>query len=423
MEVKGYKQTEVGTIPVDWNAVAMETITTHIGDGLHGTPVYSPNGDFFFINGNNLRDGRIVITSETKSVAHSEFIKHRKPLSDRSILMSINGTVGNLGLFNGEPIMLGKSAAYLNVRPEISKQFVYHSLQTQIVKQQFFDGMTGSTIGNLGLATIRQTQIPLPPTEAEQRAIATALNDVDTLLDKINELIAKKRDLKTAAVQQFLTGQTRLPGFHGKWKMKKLGMLGSTYGGLTGKSKRDFGDGAAQYVTFLNVITNVVIDCEGFERVRVAPSESQNRVLCGDLLFNGSSETPEEVAMCALMNKDVTNLFLNSFCFGFRLQEDAQADGLFLAYYMRSRVGRELMKSLAQGSTRYNLSKAALLDASIRLPTFPEQKAIAAALTDMDAELSALELRRDKIRALKQAMMQELLTGKTRLVPTGGANA
>ena len=240
---------------------------------------------------------------------------------------------------------------------------------------------------------------------------------MDALLAALDRLIAKQRDLKQAAMQQLLTGQTRLPGFTGKWETKRLGEVGATYGGLTGKTKADFGDGSAHYISFMNVMTNIVIDCGEFERVKVAPTESQNRVTKGDLLFNGSSETPEEVAMCAVMMGDVPDLFLNSFCFGFRFRERAEADGLFLAYYLRSKEGRELMKSLAQGSTRYNLSKVALLKSPLLLPPLPEQTAIATVLSDMDLELAALEQRRDKTRALKQGMMQELLTGRTRLPP------
>jgi type I restriction enzyme S subunit len=201
-----------------------------------------------------------------------------------------------------------------------------------------------------------------------------------------------------------------------EWEVKRLGEVGSTYGGLTGKTKADFAIGTGRYVTFMNVMANVVIDCALFEQVRVTSSESQNRVNKGDLLFNGSSETPEEVAMCSFMASHVPNLFLNSFCFGFRLRDETQTDGLFLAYYLRASPGRELMKSLAQGSTRYNLSKSALLDGEVRLPLKAEQTAIATVLSDMDAELAALETRRDKTRDLKQGMMQELLTGRTRLV-------
>jgi type I restriction enzyme S subunit len=202
----------------------------------------------------------------------------------------------------------------------------------------------------------------------------------------------------------------------GEWEVKRLGEVGFTYGGLAGKTKADFGAGEGQYITFMNVMANVEIDCERFDGVRVSPNESQNRVMRGDLLFNGSSETPEEVAMCSLLTKDVPGLYLNSFCFGLRLRSSAPADGLFLAYLIRSGEGRKVMKSLAQGSTRYNLSKSALLDATVRLPFIDEQTAIAVVLSDMDAELAALEARRDKTRNLKQAMMQELLTGRTRLV-------
>lgn len=274
----------------------------------------------------------------------------------------------------------------------------------------------GSTFVELTLSSLRLLEIPLPPNEREQGAIATALSDVDALIAGLERLIDKKRDIKQATMQQLLTGQTRLPGFSGEWEACPLGDLGTTYGGLVGKSKADFGHGSAHYVPFVNVMANIRIDCNALESVEVASTENQNRVCVGDLLFNGSSETPEEVALCSLMTESVENLYLNSFCFGFRFKPGAEASGLFLTYLMRSQIGRELMKSLAQGSTRYNLSKSALLQAAFLLPGKAEQTAIATVLSDMDADLSALESRLTKTRAIKQGMMQELLTGRTRLV-------
>jgi type I restriction enzyme S subunit len=327
---------------------------------------------------------------------------------------SIPGGFGNLNA--ASLVIVGPSPGSLD------SHFLTHVLNSEWGRRQVNALLVGGAQQVFNTRTAGAFSIPLPLLP-EQCAIATALSDVDALLGGLDRLIAKKRGLKQAAMQQLLTGQTRLPGFHGEWEVKRLGELGWTYGGLTGKTKEDFGVGAGQYVTFMNVMTSVLIDHEGFDRVRVAPTDSQNRVMRGDLLFNGSSETPEEVAMCSLMMEDVPDLYLNSFCFGFRLRDRAETDGLFLAYYIRSREGRELMKSLAQGSTRYNLSKGALLDASIRLPSLPEQTAIAAILSDMDAELSAVEARRGKTLALKQGMMQELLTGKTRLVPAKGSHA
>ena len=217
-------------------------------------------------------------------------------------------------------------------------------------------------------------------------------------------------------MQQLLSGQTRLPGFRGEWTATRLGDLGDTYGGLTGKTKEDFGEGNARYITFLNVMMNSILKPDLFESVRVFSAEAQNRAAAGDLFFNGSSETPEEVGMCSLLTEDHEDLYLNSFCFGFRLFPNAFIDGLYLAYFLRSGEGRRLMYSLAQGATRYNLSKTALKNIVFPLPRMPEQKAIAEVLSDMDAEITALEARLTKTRDLKQGMMQELLTGRTRLV-------
>ena len=396
MEVKpGYKQTEMGVIPSDWDIQQLglvAAITTGRKDVNEGNPV----GEYPFFT-----------CSRTRTFSDSY------SFDTEAILIAGNGDVGNLHYYFGK--FEAYQRTYVVSRFTLDVRYLWHQLEYRLVESLGL-GKIGTSIPYIKKENLTGFTFPLPPTEAEQRAIAAALSDVDALLGGLDRLIAKKRDLKQAAMQQLLTGQTRLPGFSGAWEVKRLGDVGSTYGGLTGKTKADFGIGTGRYVTFMNVMTNVVIDCASFEQVRVTPSESQNRVNEGDLLFNGSSETPEEVAMCSFMASDVPNLFLNSFCFGFRRRDEQQTDGLFLAYYLRANPGRELMKSLAQGSTRYNLSKGALLDASIQLPLKAEQTAIAAVLSDMDAELAALEARRDKTRDLKQAMMQELLTGRTRLV-------
>ncbi|MBO1349025.1 MAG: restriction endonuclease subunit S [Hormoscilla sp. GUM202] len=117
-----------------------------------------------------------------------------------------------------------------------------------------------------------------------------------------------------------------------------------------------------------------------------------------------------------MLLKTINDVYLNSFCFGFRLREDFEADGLFLAYFFRSNEGRKLLYNLAQGATRYNLSKTNFMKLKFKIPTRQEQRAIASILSDMDAEIAALEKRRAKTKAMKQGMMQELLTGKTRLI-------
>ncbi|MBA4506337.1 restriction endonuclease subunit S [Corynebacterium sanguinis] len=204
--------------------------------------------------------------------------------------------------------------------------------------------------------------------------------------------------------------------FPNEWQPVRLGSIGKTYGGLTGKSGEDFNTGSASYVTFMQVMGNSRLREPAKGTVNINPGERQNHVQKDDLLFNGSSETPEEVALAAAVDfHPDSDTFLNSFCFGFRLLPDAPADSLFLAYLFRSSVGRNLVSSLAQGATRYNISKTQLLNQAIHLPPKAEQIAIREKLTDAEELINSLERLISKKRAIKQGIMQELLTGRTRL--------
>lgn len=198
------------------------------------------------------------------------------------------------------------------------------------------------------------------------------------------------------------------------WSVKQIGKIGYTYSGLTGKEKSDFGKGESRYITFLNVLNNPILRTDIFEKVSVSEGEHQNLAHKGDLFFNTSSETPEEVGICALLNDDVPNLYLNSFCFGYRLT-DPEVDGLFLSYFFRSKLGRDIMTMLAQGATRYNLSKESFNKTLIAFPPFEEQKRIAEALSGFDDIIGALDEAIEKKRQIKEGLMQQLLTGKTRL--------
>ena len=196
----------------------------------------------------------------------------------------------------------------------------------------------------------------------------------------------------------------------------RLGDVGSTYGGLTGKSKADFGRGDASFVTFLEVINSTRLRGRALGRVRVGRGERQNRVMRGDLLFNGSSETPDEVALSAVVDfEPETPTFLNSFCFGFRLRPGAAVEPAYLAYLFRSSVGRSLVAALAQGAIRYNIAKTKFLDVELTLPSVERQHEIVEALGDADEHIATLGRTISKKQAIKRGMMQQLLTGKTRL--------
>lgn len=200
-----------------------------------------------------------------------------------------------------------------------------------------------------------------------------------------------------------------------------LGTVGTTYGGLTGKTGKDFGHGAGRYVSFTEVMTASRLVGKSLEFVDVRKGERQNEVRRGDVLFNGSSETPEEVALAAVVDFDVPRgVYLNSFCFGYRLTREGVIDPAYLAYFFRSAVGREVVFGLAQGATRYNISKTKLLQTPLDLPPFEEQQRIAATLADCDDLIASLELLITKKQNIKQGMMQELLTGQIRVPDSDG---
>jgi type I restriction enzyme S subunit len=183
----------------EWKETTLEEITTHIGDGFHGTPKYDAEGEYYFINGNNLKDGKIIIKTDTKKVSKEEAKRHKKPLSDKSILLSINGTIGNLAFYNSEKCLLGKSACYINVSDAANTPFMYYHFLNE--EFQFYIEMiaTGTTIPNVPLKGIRKYSFNIPPLP-EQKAIAEVLSSLD---DKIDLLHRQNKTLEQMAETLF----------------------------------------------------------------------------------------------------------------------------------------------------------------------------------------------------------------------------
>jgi type I restriction enzyme S subunit len=273
-----------------------------------------------------------------------------------------------------------------------------------------------TALPSLNGSQLRSIPLLIPEDIQEQRRIVAALGDADDLIATLERLIAKKHAIKQGITHQLVTGQTRLAGLSARWLGVRLRDAGFTYGGLTGKTKEDFGTGSASFVTFMEVIAGPRLLGQRLERVRVRPNERQNPVRLGDVLFNGSSETPEEVALSAVIDFEPhATTFLNSFCFGYRLKRNDLIDPAYLAYFFRSDAGRMSVMSLAQGATRYNIAKTKFLGLSLELPSVDEQRAIVTILRDCEDEIEAVKQRLAKARDVKQGMMQELLTGRTRL--------
>ncbi|MDO9177825.1 MAG: restriction endonuclease subunit S [Agitococcus sp.] len=170
----------------DWPKVKLQEVTTKLGDGLHGTPVYDEQGDYHFINGNNLENGWIAVSEKTKKTSKIEYLKHKKELNDRTVLVSINGTIGNVALYRGEKVFLGKSACYFNVVDTVDKGFVFYVMVSRFFQDYINSMATGSTIKNVSLQLMRDFEFHLPPL-TEQKEIASILSALDNRISLLRE--------------------------------------------------------------------------------------------------------------------------------------------------------------------------------------------------------------------------------------------
>ncbi|WP_312256298.1 restriction endonuclease subunit S [Stutzerimonas nitrititolerans] len=206
----------LGEVPAHWDVSRLKYHSSRIGDGLHSTPEYDDAGDYFFINGNNLVGGSICITATTRQVNFQEFLKHRVLLNSSTVLISINGTIGNLALYSGEPVILGKSAAYINCAKSLSPRFCLYLFSSGQIKRFFESQLTGTTIYNLSLRTIAETPTPLPSID-EQNCIVEFLNrqvgELDELIDNAIRLSQLLQERRSALISAAVTGKIDVRGW------------------------------------------------------------------------------------------------------------------------------------------------------------------------------------------------------------------
>jgi type I restriction enzyme S subunit len=193
--------------PMGWEFSKLEELVTKLGDGLHGTPIYNEEGEYYFINGNNLHHGRIEFTSTTKKVSQDEFIKHKKELNESTMLVSINGTIGKVAFFKGEKIILGKSACYFNVKEAlINKIFLFYLIEAPYFIKYASGMATGSTIKNVSLKTMREFPIPMPPITL-QNQFAKRIQAIEVQKQQAQASLEKSETLFNSLLQRAFKGE------------------------------------------------------------------------------------------------------------------------------------------------------------------------------------------------------------------------
>jgi len=406
----GYKQTEVGVIPEDWSIVSAFDACSKIQDGTHFSPRIGGN-DYFYITSKNIRFGHLDISTASRidRVQH-QAIYRRCDVKKGDLLLTKDGAnTGNAALNTlDEEFSLLSSVAFLRFHPsQYCPAYFLQQVLTSQGQRQIQDAMAGNAITRLTLEKIKKLRFPVPPTKAEQEAIAKPLSDADALIESLEQLIAKKRQIKQGAMQELLTGKKRLPGFeikHG-YKHTEVGVIPEDWdldyienlAHITTGSKntQDHADDG-QYPFFVRSQT--------VERINSYSFDGEAVLTAGDGVGTG------KIFHYVNGKFDVHQRVYRISDFSLRL------NGYFFYLYFSSSFYNRIMQMTAKSSVD-SVRREMIARMPIPLPpTKAEQEAIGTIVSDMDAEIAALETKLAKARQIKQGMMQELLTGKIRLV-------
>lgn len=372
-----------------WEEKKLSDGISKIGDGIHGTPVYSEDGDYYFINGNNLVDGKIFLFPETKKVQSNQLTVSDTSLKKNTILMSINGTIGSLAWYRDEKVMLGKSVAYLTTE-EFDRKFIYSILQTPKIVKHFNNNLTGTTIKNLGLKTIRETVISLPSL-LEQTAIGSFFQDIDQLISlQQRKLEVLKEQKKTYLKLLFpAKGQKkpalRFAGFEDEWKEVKLGEV------LDYEQPNQYIVKSTEYSNSFN--TPVLTAGQSFilgytnEKDGIKKADLENPVIIFDDFTTASHlvDFDFKVKSSAMKILELKN----------------DEDNIHLVYNILKNINYT-----PQGHERHWISKFS--DLNILIPNITEQQVIGSFFQYLDKAIAKQEEKVNQLKESKQTLLRKM---------------
>jgi len=414
-----FKDTEVGRIPLDWDATSIDklcTLKARIGWQGLTTGEYLLQGDYILITGTDFKDGYI----DWKNCCYVSKWRYDQDnniqIKEGDVLISKDGTIGKVAFLNSIPGPGTLNSGVFIVRPkqgDIVNQAYLSWIFKSIWFKSFIDQLTaGSTINHLYQKDFVKFQLVYPKDKSEQTRIATALSNIDALISELGRLIEKKHAIKQGAMQQLLTGKKRLKGFSELWTQKKLGEDATI---LRGGSPRPIEDYITDSQNGLNWIKIGDVKPEDkylrktAEKIKKEGLSKTRQVKKGDLILSNSMSFGRPYIL------DIDGCIHD----GWLVIQDYQEayDMQFLYYILCSDAIMNQYVSMAAGSSVQNLNKEKVANVLLYVPTLlQEQSAIASVLSSMDEEISALEAKRKKYTAIKQGMMQQLLTGKIRLI-------
>lgn len=395
----------------DWRNIILKDISLKIKDGTHFSPKTFKEGDYKYLTSKNVKNGYLDFTNLEYINKEDHFkIYSSSDVKYGDILLTKDGTIGQCCVNTlKEEFSLLSSVAFIRVKDDFYNYFIYQLLVSSIGQREIEKAIAGQALKRITLTKINDFKFNLPSLP-EQQKIADYLSTIDS---KINLLEEKKTELsryKKAMMQKLFSQEIRFKDENGNdfsdWEEKRLGDVFNSYNGLTGKTKENFGFGKP-YIKYTQVFNDSKINIQNFDFVEITENDNQNSVEFGDALFTVSSETPHEVGMSSVLLDSVEDVYLNSFCFGIRLISK-NLNPYYYRYFFRSKNFRKEVIKLAQGSTRYNMSKIEFMKINIQIPSLPEQQKIADFLSAIDESIDKVSEQIKETQSFKKAMLQQM---------------
>ncbi|EPT7032773.1 restriction endonuclease subunit S [Cronobacter malonaticus] len=394
----------------EWNGRCLGSLCL-IGDIDHRMPEskttgipYLMTGDFCGINGLDFKNAKLI------SIEDYELLSKKIKPEYGDILFARYASVGSVRYVETKiDFLISYSCAIIKTNNTSYGKFLFYCFQTDNTQKKIeLDINTGSQ-RNIGIDSLKNLFVFLPNSE-EQIVIGNYFQKLDSLIIQHQQKHDKLSNIKKSMLDKMFPKQgekipeIRFKGFSEEWKEKTLGEIGATYTGLSGKTKDDFGHGQARFVTYLNVFSNAISNENSVEPIEF--DTNQNEVKKGDVFFTTSSETPEEVGMSSVWMSEIKNVYLNSFCFGYRPIQ--KLDNYYIAYLLRSNSFRNKIVFLAQGISRYNISKTKVMDIKISIPELSEQEKIGNYFQKLETLIKHHQQQITQLNNIKQACLSKM---------------
>lgn len=405
----------IENIPEGWVETTLADVVSILGDGLHGTPKYTEEGEYYFINGNNLNDGKIELKKETKRCSVEEYEKYKKDLNSRTILVSINGSLGYFAYYNNEKCFLGKSACYFNVKDSVSKRFIGYQIRRNYFQKYIERLAGGTTIKNVSLKTMREYPFIIPKDIEEQKAIAEILTAFD---DKIENLHAQNKTLEQ-------TAQTIFAAWFGKyqvgdelpdgWRVGELGDLTTKISKGTTPRRKDV-EGLDKVIPFLKVkdiSDNGLIDKNNLELI---PEEVHSKQLKRsilephDILFSIAGT----IGRVSIVDFELENSNCNQALAFIRLKEVAKFKEYIHLWLKSKDTQNEITNSIVQG-VQANVSLTVLGDLDIVIPDDEKLKKWKSIISPIYQKLDNNNYQIQSLIKTRDTLLPKLMSGQLRV--------